>query len=318
MSGVTRAAHARSYERLNATLAASRADRFVNFWNLGYRDVGVDPAASDSRRFNADSRRLVAELCRDVTFTGRRVLDLGCGRGGSSSQVTAAGAQLVVGLDQSLGAVSFSKRNGNVVTQGDCERLPFVGGCADVVLNLESSQFYDKPDRFFSECARVLRPGGRFLYGDSFPSELVAVTLRVLKAAGFVIESARDVTANVLASRLAVGTAHARALGDDPFLANFAGAPGGRVFDDLASGRYAYYLFQLRKGGRARASSADDTAAVRTFATRALRATGEAEVGTARESGRDGIRSRSNDPDATVEAPRLGTISTQSDPEATS
>lgn len=285
-------AHDQSYERLSDMLATSPVDRFVRFWNLGYRDVEVGRGATAgasstadgsavlatperSARFNADGLRLVGELCKGVSLAGRRLIDVGCGRGGASVMARAAGAASVVSLDRSPSAAKFCRRSDLAVVRGDCQRLPFADKCADVVLNLESSQFYERPDEFFAECARVLDDGGMFLYGDSFPVELVGPTVNVLRSAGFVVETRRDVTANVLESRRAVGAAQARALGGDPFLANFAGAPGGRIFADLEENRYSYLLFGLRKGAEPGMSdpTASDIALVRTFARRSLFAT---------------------------------------------
>jgi fatty-acid O-methyltransferase len=42
--------------------------------------------------------------------------------------------------------------------------LTFV--CGDAVVNVESSHCYPRFDRFLAEVARVLRPGGMFLYAD--------------------------------------------------------------------------------------------------------------------------------------------------------
>jgi hypothetical protein len=39
-------AHDQSYERLSDMLATSPVDRFVRFWNLGYRDVEVGRGAT--------------------------------------------------------------------------------------------------------------------------------------------------------------------------------------------------------------------------------------------------------------------------------
>src|SRR5690606_39272967 len=50
--------------------------------------------------------------------------------------------------------------------QGDAESLPFVGGSVDAVVNVEASHCYPNFPRFLDEVARVLKPGGHFLYAD--------------------------------------------------------------------------------------------------------------------------------------------------------
>lgn len=43
----------------------------------------------------------------------------------------------------------------------DAQRLPFVAGAFDAVLALDVLHHLSEPARFFSECVRVLKPGGR-------------------------------------------------------------------------------------------------------------------------------------------------------------
>jgi ubiquinone/menaquinone biosynthesis C-methylase UbiE len=49
---------------------------------------------------------------------------------------------------------------------GDAQSLPFADESFDVVINIEASHGYPDFPRFLAEVARVLRPGGRFLYAD--------------------------------------------------------------------------------------------------------------------------------------------------------
>ena len=48
----------------------------------------------------------------------------------------------------------------------DSEDLPFPDDSFDAVINIESSHTYPNFSRFLAEVARVLRPGGHFLYTD--------------------------------------------------------------------------------------------------------------------------------------------------------
>jgi ubiquinone/menaquinone biosynthesis C-methylase UbiE len=58
--------------------------------------------------------------------------------------------------------------------QGDAENLPFPDQCFDAVINVEASHQYPHFRRFLAEVARVLRPGGHFLYADSRRSPAIA------------------------------------------------------------------------------------------------------------------------------------------------
>jgi ubiquinone/menaquinone biosynthesis C-methylase UbiE len=50
--------------------------------------------------------------------------------------------------------------------QGNAENLPFPGQSFDAVMNVQASLSYPSLPRFLAEVARILRPGGHFLYAD--------------------------------------------------------------------------------------------------------------------------------------------------------
>jgi ubiquinone/menaquinone biosynthesis C-methylase UbiE len=74
------------------------------------------------------------------------------------------------GLDFNSEAIDFCRQRhtlpGLDFVQGDAENLPFADDSFDAVINVEASHIYPSVERFFSEVARVLRPGGHFLYTD--------------------------------------------------------------------------------------------------------------------------------------------------------
>ncbi len=274
--------HDANFAYLSDVLARSSAGRFTHFWNLGYRDVedvgacAVDPDGSAPGRggFNTDAERLVRELVRGLDLAGRSVVDVGCGRGGALAAYRGLGAARVVGVDRSADAVRFTHSTGAAVARGDAGAVPIRSASVDVLTNLESSQFYARPDSFYAECARVLGDGGTFCYGDSFPSDALAPVRRVVASCGFSTLSERDITDNVLASRRAVAGRQVRALRNDAHLANFSGAIGNRIYDDLAERRYVYVLFRFRKDTPPTPPDPNDVATVRSFAHAALAATG--------------------------------------------
>lgn len=269
-------AHDANFAYLSDALAQSAAGRFTRFWNLGFRDeTELDvPVGGSGRGFNSDSERLVSELVRGMDLTGRTVVDVGCGRGGALSLYRTLGASRVVGVDRNADAARFVRSKGLAVARCDASAVPLKSASTDVLTNLESSQFYARPDAFYAECARVLRVGAMFCYGDSFPSESLAAVRRVIVSCGFSLISERDVTDNVLASRRAVAERQVRALHNDAHLANFSGALGNRIYDDLATRRYSYVLFRFCKAASPMSPDPSDVTTVRRFASAALAATG--------------------------------------------
>ena len=120
---------------------------------------------------NTPWHRLVREhLDSPRDLVARRVLEIGCGRGGfacwMAGQVTANGE--VVAADFSSTAVekarAFAARAGiSGVTWevGDIQRIAHRDGSFDTVVSCETIEHVPDPRRAVGELARVLRPGGR-------------------------------------------------------------------------------------------------------------------------------------------------------------
>ncbi|WP_343709669.1 class I SAM-dependent methyltransferase [Mycobacterium sp.] len=58
--------------------------------------------------------------------------------------------------------------------EGNAQALPFTDASFDALVNVEASHLYPDVPKFLSEVARVLRPGGHFLYTDFRPRSEVA------------------------------------------------------------------------------------------------------------------------------------------------
>lgn len=105
----------------------------------------------------------------------RRVLEVGCGSAPCSRWLRTAGAQ-VVAADLSAGmlrhAVSAAARTGITVplVQADAQALPFAAECFDVACSAFGAvPFVADSGRVMSEVARVLRPGGRWVFAVTHP-----------------------------------------------------------------------------------------------------------------------------------------------------
>jgi len=103
-----------------------------------------------------------------VDFTGKQVLDIGCGTGGKSLFWSRLGAQLVVGIDLlSLNTDDLSSVFQNMAqmrlpkfVQGDGAHLPFSSEVFDVITMHDVLEHLTEPTQVLEECRRVLRPSG--------------------------------------------------------------------------------------------------------------------------------------------------------------
>lgn len=95
--------------------------------------------------------------------SGQRVVDVGCGPGGLTSElVTRVGAAQVAAIDPAPQFVAACReRNpGADVHEGAAERLPWDDGWFDAALACLVIAFMRDPDLGVREMARVTRPGG--------------------------------------------------------------------------------------------------------------------------------------------------------------
>jgi SAM-dependent methyltransferase len=96
---------------------------------------------------------------------GKDVLELGCGAAQWSIALAEDGAR-PVGIDLSTKQLRHARRAAGALplVQGSAEELPFADASFDVVFCDHGAMGFADPDRTVPEAARVLRPGGRFVF----------------------------------------------------------------------------------------------------------------------------------------------------------
>jgi SAM-dependent methyltransferase len=159
-------------------------------------------------------------------------------------------------MDIADNAVAFCQKYhavpGLVFRQGDAEALPLADHSCDVVVNVESSHCYGSMERFVSEVARVLRPGGFFLFTDHRPSGQVGPLRGQLCSQLRLLEEER-VTLGVLK---ALDLDHERKLALIQQKAPkwlhkqfhvFAATKGSPLYENFRSGKVEYLRFVLQK-----------------------------------------------------------------------
>ena len=82
--------------------------------------------------------------------------------------------------------------------QGDAQNLPFPDESFDAVINVEASHIYPNFERFLGEVARLLRPGGHFLYADFRNREGIPAWEAALAASPMRLVSERVIDDQVL------------------------------------------------------------------------------------------------------------------------
>jgi cyclopropane fatty-acyl-phospholipid synthase-like methyltransferase len=147
-----------------------------------------DPAAAtgDPGDYAAAAERLCHLVCDAAGIEdGMRVLDVGCGFGGTIASLNDrfTGLDLVgVNIDPrqlDRAAATISPRGGNRVrfVQADACRLAFPPGSFDAVLAVECVFHFDSRADFLAGAGWVLKPGGRLTLSDFVPPAGAIATL---------------------------------------------------------------------------------------------------------------------------------------------
>jgi SAM-dependent methyltransferase len=118
-------------------------------------------------------READAHLLGDVA--GKRVLEVGSGAGQCSRWLASQGA-VAVGIDVSAAQVAHGRaldeQTGvtTVAVQADAQQLPFADSCFDIACSAYGAvPFVSDSAAVMLEVARVLRPGGRWVFAVTHP-----------------------------------------------------------------------------------------------------------------------------------------------------
>jgi SAM-dependent methyltransferase len=114
---------------------------------------------------DADDFRLLALIRGLDPGPGRRLLDVGCGKGRFAARLAGLGSG-VVGLDPSPAMIGAA--SGITKVLGSARRLPFAAASFDGAYAVEVLEHLDDDglERAIAEMARVVRPGGRVVLID--------------------------------------------------------------------------------------------------------------------------------------------------------
>lgn len=111
----------------------------------------------------AADERLRAVVAALGLLEGRRILDLGCGKGRFAAHLQAMGAE-VIGLDLSAAMLARASHIDRV--RASARRLPFAGSTFDGVIAIEVLEHVGAISPVLDEVRRVLKPAGRLAIVD--------------------------------------------------------------------------------------------------------------------------------------------------------
>lgn len=245
------------YQFLAATYATWNAWTFMNY---GYEpfDPAERPPLEEADEANRYFIQLYHYVATAVDLTGLAVLEVGSGRGGGAAYIKRYLApKTMTGLDFSPRASRFCQGrhqvDGLTFITGDAEALPFADASFDAVINIESSHCYGAMTQFVTQVARVLRPGGYFLFAD-FRDRQASIQLEhQLTHADLELVRMVDITPHVLAALDTYNDAKLALIEQQihwwmrKLFENFAAVKGSPIYESFRDGQMVYHHYLLRK-----------------------------------------------------------------------
>ena len=240
--------------------------------NYGY----ADPTNADGASFELGTEQEKVErfqvqmylqtASKAGSLKGKRVLEVGCGRGGGLVCVNGHHElKACTGLDYAQEQVDLcSERWAEPPTgsigwvQGDAESLPFDDGSFDAVINVESSHCYPNIEKFFDEVQRVLKPGGVFSIADfrnASSGKMATLEAQLTSIEGMQLFETQDITPNAIRSceldndrRVELITRSVHPWLHAPFL-TFSGVTDGDggIYSEFVAGVCEYKIWALKK-----------------------------------------------------------------------
>jgi SAM-dependent methyltransferase len=231
----------------------------VVFLNWGYEEdppLGLPLTAEDEP--NRYCIQLYHCTAAQADLSGKQVLEVSCGHGGGAAYVVPTfHPGSYTGLDFNPDGIAFARKRHDLpgldFVHGDAQSMPFPDESFDAVLNVEASHAYPHFDRFLREVARVLRPGGHFLYADfrgyleydAWDAALADLPMRMMSKREINAEVLRGLDNNSPRYLDLVGR-HVPAFLQS-FGRAFAGAPGTLMYRELERGRLSYRMYHFIK-----------------------------------------------------------------------
>lgn len=238
-------------------LAAASKTRDLRFMNYGYaQDSSLPLNAGDEE--NRLFIQLYHHTLSGVDLQGKRVLEVGSGRGGGTDYVARYLApSSIIGVDIAKNAVDLCNQFYSIPSlrfvEGAAEKLPFANESFDVVYNVESSHCYGNMQGFIAEVTRVLKPGGIFAWADLRTQALMETDDKLFMHSSLALLNKENITSNVLSALDQISNRKKELIQRNvpyllrPLLSEFTGVRESKIYRGFQEGKMVYWCYHLQK-----------------------------------------------------------------------
>ena len=156
-------------------------DNYYNYLNHGYHPPYNN--LFGYHKIFKHQASLYLHLFDDIDTKNKSLLEVGCGRGGGINLLSQMfDFKNIYACDLTEANINHCQKHADGIKfkVADAENLDYENNQFDIIINVESSCYYKKPERFFSKVQKLLKPNGVFLYTDVFePQNILYVEQRL-------------------------------------------------------------------------------------------------------------------------------------------
>ena len=228
------------------------------FMNYGYSDEILSIKTDSKEEDERYPAQLYHHTASQENIAGKKVLEVGSGRGGGASYVSRyLDPKSVVGIDISKNAVglcnSTHQYSNLSFCVGDSEKAPFKDRSFDIVLNVESSHCYGNIPLFLKEVKRVLKPGGFFLWSDFRKTKEMPILFNSFLESGLVKIREKNITDFVINALKKMSSERKEKIKKhvpkfiQPVFMSYAGIKGSDVYNSFIQNKLIYKSATFKK-----------------------------------------------------------------------
>ena len=144
-------------------------DNYYNYLNHGYHPPYQN--LFGYHKVFKHQASLYLHVFDDIDTKNKSLLEVGCGRGGGITLLSKMfDFKNIEACDLSEANINHCQKHADGIKfqVADAEDLDYENNQFDIVINVESSNYYKEPERFYSKVQKLLKPNGVFLYTDVF------------------------------------------------------------------------------------------------------------------------------------------------------